>query len=132
VLLYATCARSMCRQIIRHFRKPPSPFGHLGYRQLLPHRVPCWAGHVARMPMNWAPRQLLDGRSHQTGDAAFKPATPHDLPHSRANTDSHNLLNTQHTRANQKTHCFMQKDTQPSQACSGGHITPNPTRNRCG
>jgi hypothetical protein len=39
----------------------------------------------------------LDGRSHQTGDAAFTPATPHDLQHSRANTDSQNLHNTQHT-----------------------------------
>jgi hypothetical protein len=33
-----------------------------------------------------------------TGDAAFTPATPHDLQHSRANTDSHNSHNTQNTR----------------------------------
>ena len=32
----------------------------------------------------------LDGSSHQTGDAAFTPATPYDSRHSRANTDSHN------------------------------------------
>ena len=32
----------------------------------------------------------------------------------------------------QSTRCFTQKDTQPSQTCSGGHITPNPTQNRCG
>ena len=37
----------------------------------------------------------LDGSSHQTGDAAFTPATPHDLHHSRANNDSHNSHNTQ-------------------------------------
>ena len=29
----------------------------------------------------------LDGSSHQTEDAAFTPATPHDSHHSRANTD---------------------------------------------
>jgi hypothetical protein len=28
----------------------------------------------------------LDGSSHQTWDAAFTPAIPHDLQHSRANT----------------------------------------------
>ena len=72
----------------------------------------------------------LDGSSHQTGDAAFTPATPHDLHHSRANNDSHNSHNTQHTRVKQNTLCFKQKDTQPSQKCSGGHITPNPTHNR--
>ena len=71
----------------------------------------------------------LDGRSHQTGDAAFTPAMLQDLQHSRAYTDSHN---TQHTRVIKHTLCFMQKDTQPSQTCSGGHITPNPTQNRCG
>jgi hypothetical protein len=26
----------------------------------------------------------------------------------------------------------MQKGTQPSQTFFGGHITPNPTQNRCG
>jgi len=26
----------------------------------------------------------------------------------------------------------MQKDTQPSKACSGGHITPKPSQSRCG
>ena len=60
----------------------------------------------------------LDGSSHQTGDAAFTPATPHDLHHSRANNDSHNSHNTQHTRVKQSTICFTQKDTQPSQTCS--------------
>jgi hypothetical protein len=43
----------------------------------------------------------LDGNSHQTGDAAFSPAIPHDLYHSRANTDSHNSHNTQHTKVKQ-------------------------------
>jgi hypothetical protein len=43
----------------------------------------------------------LDGISHQTGDAAYTPATPHDLHHSRANNDSQNSHNTQHTRVKQ-------------------------------
>ena len=74
----------------------------------------------------------LDGNSQQTGDAAITPATPHDLQHSRAKTDSHNSHNTQHTRVKQNALCFQQKGTQPSQACSGGNITSNPTQNRCG
>jgi hypothetical protein len=74
----------------------------------------------------------LDGRSHQTWDAAFILATPHDLQNSRANTDSQNSHNTQHTRVKQNILFFMQKDTQPSQTCSGEHITPNPTQIRCG
>jgi hypothetical protein len=40
----------------------------------------------------------LGGSSHKTGNAAFTPATPNDIQHSRANTDSHNSHNTQHTR----------------------------------
>jgi hypothetical protein len=45
----------------------------------------------------WVTREIrignfsFDGSSHQTGDAAFTPATPHDLHHSRANNDSHNF-----------------------------------------
>ena len=74
----------------------------------------------------------LDGRSHHTGDAAFTPATPHDSHHSRANTDSQNVHNTQRTKVKQNKLCFMQKDTEHSQTCSGGHATPNPTQNRCG
>jgi hypothetical protein len=74
----------------------------------------------------------LDGSSHQTGDAAFTPATSRDLHHSRANTDSHYSHNTQHTRVKQNKLCSMQKDTQPSQTFSKGYITPNPTQNRCG
>jgi hypothetical protein len=70
----------------------------------------------------------LGESSHQTGDAAFTPATPHDSHNSKANTDSHNSHNTQHTRVKQNALCFMQKGTQPSQTCSGGHITPNPTQ----
>jgi hypothetical protein len=61
----------------------------------------------------------LDGSSHQTGDAAFTPATPHDLHHSRAKNDSHNSHNTQHTRIKQNELCFMQKGTKPSQTRSG-------------
>ena len=52
----------------------------------------------------------LDGSSHQTGDAAFTPATPHDLHHSRANNDSHNSHNTQHTRVKQ-IHFALRKRT---------------------
>jgi hypothetical protein len=79
--------------------------------------------------------ELENSLSHETGDAAFTPATPLNLQHSRANTDSHNphnTHNTQHTRVQQNALCFTQKKTQPSQACSGGHITPNPTQNRSG
>jgi hypothetical protein len=54
----------------------------------------------------------LDGRYHQTGDEAFTPAKPHDLKHSRADTNSHNSQNTQHKRK-KNTLFFMQKDTQP-------------------
>jgi hypothetical protein len=45
----------------------------------------------------------LDGSSHQSGDAAFTHATPHDLHHSRASTDSQNSHNTQHTKVKQNT-----------------------------
>ena len=74
----------------------------------------------------------LDGTSHQTGDSAFTPATPQYLQHSRANTDSRNSHNTQHTKVKQSSLCFLQKDTRPSQTCSEGLITPNPTQNRFG
>jgi hypothetical protein len=70
----------------------------------------------------------LDGSSYQTGDAAFIPATPQDLLRSRGNIDSQNSHNTQHARVKQNTRSFIQKGTQSSQACSGGHITPNPTQ----
>jgi hypothetical protein len=56
-----------------------------------------------------------DGSSHQTWDAAFTPAMPHDLQHSRANTDAKNSYNTQHTRKHKSILRFVQKDTQPSQ-----------------
>ena len=47
----------------------------------------------------------LDGRSHQTGDAAFTPATPHDLHHSRANKGLTQL--TQHATHEIKTKYFL-------------------------
>ena len=50
----------------------------------------------------------LDGRIHQTGDAAFTPITPQDLQHSRANNDSHN---TQHTGVKNKIHFSLCKKT---------------------
>jgi hypothetical protein len=56
----------------------------------------------------------LDGSSHQTGDAALTPATPHDLHLSRANTDAHNSHNMQHTAVKQNELCFMQKNTRPA------------------
>jgi hypothetical protein len=58
----------------------------------------------------------FDGNRHQTGDAAFVPATFKNLQHSRANTDSYNSHNTQHVGVKQNALCLMQKDTQPSQA----------------
>jgi len=67
----------------------------------------------------------LGSSSHQTRDAAIAPATPPDVEHLRANTDSKNSHNTQHARAKQNLLRFMQKGTQTSQACSGGLITPN-------
>ena len=51
----------------------------------------------------------LNGNSHQTGDAAFTPATPHDSQHSRANTDSHNSQ-TRNTRESHKMHFFYAKE----------------------
>jgi hypothetical protein len=70
----------------------------------------------------------LEGSSHQTGDAAFTPATPQDLQHSRVNSDSQNS-HMQHTTAEHKTICFIQKDTQLSQACYEGLSTEKPTEN---
>ena len=64
-----------------------------------------------------------------------RPAPPPPRLKTRSNrepTPTHNSHNTQHTRVKQNTLCFMQKDTQPSQTCSGGNITPIPTQNRCG
>ena len=63
-----------------------------------------------------------------------RPAPPPRLKtrSNREPTPTHNSHNTQHTGVKQNTLCFMQKDTQPSQTCSGGNITPNPTQNRCG
>ena len=55
----------------------------------------------------------LDGSSHQTGDAAFTPATPHDLHHSRANNDSHNSHNTQHTRVKQINFALRKRTLSP-------------------
>jgi hypothetical protein len=50
----------------------------------------------------------------------------------RANADKHNSHNTQHTRVKQIKLCCMRKVTQSSQECSRGHITPKPSKNRCG
>jgi hypothetical protein len=74
------------------------------------------------------------GRSHQTGDAAFIPASSQDLQHLKANTVDQHLLTKiiQHAThgSGSKTNAlfFIKKDTHPSQICFEGHITPNPTK----
>ena len=62
------CARTMCRisiaHTIRHRITSESLFRRLGIMDLdsyYHNRVLRWAGHVARMPMSRAPRQLLTG-----------------------------------------------------------------------
>jgi hypothetical protein len=49
----------------------------------------------------------LDGSRYQTGDAAFTPASPRDLQHSRANTDS--LYSLKNTRELKKIHFYVCK-----------------------
>jgi hypothetical protein len=56
----------------------------------------------------------LDSSSHHTGDAAFTPATPQDMQHPRANTDSHNSHNRQHARAKQNELSFTQRALSPA------------------
>jgi hypothetical protein len=56
----------------------------------------------------------LDSRSHQTGDAAFNSAKPHDLQHPRANTDSRNSHNTQHARANKIQFALCKRKLSPA------------------
>jgi hypothetical protein len=56
----------------------------------------------------------LDGSSHHTGDAAFAPATPKDLQHSRANLYSHNSHNIQHKRVKVQ-YIFLYAKGQPAQ-----------------
>jgi hypothetical protein len=69
----------------------------------------------------------LDGSSHQTGNAAFTLSTPHDLQQSRANTDSHNSRNTQHTRVN-KIHLHNAKghSALPGMFWRTHHTKPDP------
>ena len=62
------CARSMCRvnlhHTFRHHITSASLFRRLGILDIdsyFHNRILRWAGHVARMPMSWAPRQLLTG-----------------------------------------------------------------------
>jgi hypothetical protein len=69
----------------------------------------------------------LDGSNHQTGDAAFTPATSKYFQHSRANTDSNISHNTQLTRVKLNAF-FMEKGPQSNQKLSEGHITPNSTQ----
>ena len=63
-----TCARSICRVSLRHtFRHHITSaslirrLGILDIDSYFHNRIFRWAGHVARMPMSRAPRQLLTG-----------------------------------------------------------------------
>jgi len=62
------CVRSMCRVSLRHTShhhiSSATLFQRLNVMDLdsyYHNRILCWAGHVARMPMTRAPRQLLTG-----------------------------------------------------------------------
>jgi hypothetical protein len=62
------CVRSMCRITMAHTMKhritTKSLFDRLGvgsFDSYYNRRLLRWAGHVARMPMNWMPRKLLTG-----------------------------------------------------------------------
>jgi len=61
-------ARSMCHvnlhHTFRHHITSASRFRRLGILDIdsyFHNRILRWAGHVARMPISWAPRQLLTG-----------------------------------------------------------------------
>ena len=48
----------------------------------------------------------------------------------REPTTTHTTHTTRNTRVKHNTLFFTQKDTQPSQTCSGGHTTPNQNQDR--
>jgi hypothetical protein len=80
----------------------------------------------------WRGNLSLDSRSHQTGDAAFIPATPHDLQNSRANTDLHNSQNTQHTRVKQIHVSLCKMALSPARHVLEDTSHQTRARNRCG
>jgi hypothetical protein len=79
------------------------------------------------VPTNLIGKFSLDGRNHQTGDEALTPAKPHDLKHSRADTNSHNAQNTQHTREKQNTLFLYEKghSTQTDMFWTTHHTKPD-------
>ena len=65
---YHRCARTMCRiniaHTIRHHISSESLFGRLDIESIDTYyhrRLLRWAGHIARMPLNRAPRMFLTG-----------------------------------------------------------------------
>jgi hypothetical protein len=62
-----------------------------------------WTTHQRRKKKIRIGNFSLDGRNHQTGDAAFTPATSHDLHHLRANNQPEMLRRAHHTKPDPKS-----------------------------